>query len=620
MSASAGDSAVLLEVTNLTVRSRLGGRERTITQNISLHVAAGETLGVVGESGSGKSITARAIMGLLPTGLVVSGAVSYGGRQLLELSDREMTAVRGRHIAMIFQDPFTMLNPLMRCGEQIVELVRDTAGRRLSRRARRAQAIARLAEVGIRDAGVADAYPFQLSGGMRQRVGIAAALALDPQLLIADEPSTALDVTTQREILARLHDLQESRGMGMILITHDLRVAFSICDRIDVLYAGSVLERSPADELYAEPRHPYTLGLLLSEPPGDRRVAELRAIPGSVPSPDSVSGRCSFADRCAWQSDACLQTAPALVPISAGRESACLRLSQISAELVAARQESVDASQVDATADTSSSLLSVEALTKTFKSRTGRSARALHDVSIEIGADESVAVVGESGSGKTTLGRCLLGLERPTTGRVVVDGLDISDFDSLSRDNRQRLRRTVQMIFQDPYSTLNPARTVGATLGEALAAGDAGQRRGRDDISQLLDLVGLPRDYATRKPVALSGGERQRVGIARALAVKPKLLVCDEAVSALDVSVQAQILNLLASIRRELGVSYMFISHDLAVVRQIADRVYVLRNGEVVEEGPTESILDQPQHPYTKSLVASIPQANRSWLTNQQEA
>jgi peptide/nickel transport system ATP-binding protein len=464
----------LLAVSDLRISSRLGDHERTITSSVSLRVGAGETLGIVGESGSGKSITARAIVGLLPTGLSATGSVRFRGRELLGLSERELTPVRGREISMIFQDPFTMLNPLMRCGEHIVELLRDESGRRLSRAAKRAQALTRLAEVGIHDRDVVDAYPFQLSGGMRQRVGIAAALARDPELVIADEPSTALDVTTQKEILARLRDLQESRGMGLILITHDLRVAFSICDRINVLYAGSVLERSPAAELGAEPMHPYTLGLLLSEPPGDRRVAKLEAIPGSVPEPDDVAGRCTFADRCAWQRAVCVDGAPPLVNVGLDRESACIRLPEIADELVLARLAGDQAVSALDPMSGRTPLATVTHLDKVFGSGHGRIVQALNAVSIEIGVGESVGIVGESGSGKTTLGRCLLGLEKPTAGQIIIDGVDASDYEKLSRSERRKVIHTTQMIFQDPYSTLNPVRTVGATLREAIGAADPG--------------------------------------------------------------------------------------------------------------------------------------------------
>jgi peptide/nickel transport system ATP-binding protein len=623
--AATGDEP-LLSVSGLRIVSRLQGTERVITVGSDFALAPGETLGIVGESGSGKSMTARAMIGLLPTGVRAEGEVRYGGRNILELPERQLRQLRGAEIAMIFQDPFTMLNPLMRCGAQIVELIRDERGRPLSRKARAEQATRRLAEVGITDPAVADAYPFELSGGMRQRVGIAAAIARDPQVLIADEPSTALDVTTQREILARLRDVQRTRGMGLILITHDLRVAFGLCDRVLVLYAGSVLEVAGADQMEAEPLHPYTLGLLLSDPPVDRRLSEMAAIPGSVPAPDAVMLSCAFAPRCQWRIDACAEAAPPLAEVAPARWSACIRIPEIDADMEAARTEAlaarVDRADSAVTAAGPAPIVAVRDLQKVFGDAraSGRRVAALKGVTLEIGADEAVGLVGESGSGKTTLGRCLVGLERPTGGTVLVDGVDIADTAKMSSAERRRRRRTVQMVFQDPYSTLNPSRTVGSTLGEALlATGDQIRDVGRA-VSDLLEQVGLPGTYAERKPVALSGGERQRVAVARALAVRPQLIVCDEPVSALDVSVQAQILNLLTAVRAQFGVSYLFISHDLAVVRQVAERVYVLRQGEVVEEGKTSDVLDHPQHWYTRKLVESIPSSDAAWLAQAAEA
>ena len=599
----------LLRVRDLRIASRIGTRERTIAAGVELEVREGEALAIVGESGSGKSMTARAIVGLLPPGVHAEGEVTWGGRDLLRLSRRELTAVRGSEIALIFQDPFTMLNPLMRCGEQIAELLRDDGGRRLRRRARRAEAVRRLAEVGIDDAAVADAFPFQLSGGMRQRVGIAAALARDPRLVIADEPSTALDVTTQQELLERLKGLQESRGMGLILITHDLRVAFSTCDRVEVLYAGAVLEEGPAHAIEEEPRHPYTLGLLLTEPPLDRRLDALPVIPGSVPDADEVAGGCAFAARCAWAEPACTDGAPALAGAGSDRRTACRRAGEIADELDERRRELV-AARVEPPAADGAPLVEVRSIAKVFGGERGeRTVVALDDVSLEVAAGECVALVGESGSGKTTLGRCLLGLERPDAGTLLVDGIDASDYDALPAAERRRLRRTIQMVFQDPYATLNPARTIGATLKEAVLVHDPRRADVRGRVEELLVQVGLAPAYAERKPVALSGGERQRVAVARALAGEPRVIVCDEAVSALDVSVQAQILNLLASVREQLGVSYLFITHDLAVVRQVADRVYVLEHGRLVEHGRCADVLDDPQDPYTRTLIGSIPTA-----------
>jgi peptide/nickel transport system ATP-binding protein len=600
-------SAPLLTATGLRVHHVGAHGRRAIVNAIDLHVSPGETIGILGESGSGKSLSARAIIGLLPSGVVASGRVEYEGQDLLSLKERALRRIRGREVGLVMQDPFTMLNPLLRCGVQVTEGLLDDKGRRLGQQQRRAEAVRRLAEVGIKDESVADRYPFELSGGMRQRVGIAAALARDPKLLIADEPSTALDVTTQREILALLKSLQESRGMGLILITHDLRVASEVCERIYVLYAGSVLEAAPAEALDREPRHPYTLGLLRSEPPADRRLATLPVIGGSVPRADDVAGQCPFAARCQWALDACRAGHPALRPLEDGtRRSACIRAEEIRAEMREARRATDVAAVGEAERAAGSALVTVRDLVKVYR-RGDQETAALRGVSLEIGENEAVGLVGESGSGKTTLGRCLIGLERPTSGTIEIAGIAAHDYGAVTPRDRAALRRTVQIVFQDPYSSLNPVRTIGATLEEAVLAHDGRARKVEREVAQLLARVGLPADYAQRKPAALSGGERQRVAIARALAIRPRLIVCDEPVSALDVSVQAQIINLLTSLRDELGVSYLFITHDLAVVRQAVERVYVLLRGEVVEAGEAGAVLDRPQHDYTKLLVASVP-------------
>jgi peptide/nickel transport system ATP-binding protein len=585
-----------LVVEGLHIGSSLAGRRQTIVAEIDLRVAEGETVGIVGESGSGKSLTARALLGLLPPGVSASGSVRFDGEELLGRPERVLRRFRGRHISLLLQDPYTLLNPLMRVGRQITETLDN----------RRGEAGRRLAEVGIADTSVARQYPFQLSGGMRQRVGIAAALASDPEILIADEPSTALDVTTQKEILRLLRSIQERRGMGLILITHDLRVAFSMCDRIYVLYAGSVLEVAPAVQLERIPLHPYSLGLLLSEPPLDRRLASLAAVEGSVPTPDEVADRCPFAPRCGWCRPACIAGPVALAPVDDGRLSACVRIGEIRTELAAARAAATREAPLPARAPADAEpLAQTVELVKRFGDM-----QALGGVSLEVYSGESVGLVGESGSGKSTLARCLLGLEQPTSGRIVVDGVDATDYGALREGDLRRVRGAVQIIFQDPYSSLNPARSVGGTLGEALSVSAVGST-----TAELLERVRLPASYARRKPAALSGGERQRVAIARALAVRPKLIVCDEPVSALDVSVQAQILNLFREIREELGIAYLFITHDLAVVRQVAERVYVLYRGTVVESGPIDSVLDHAQHQYTRRLVESVPSTETDWLT-----
>ena len=599
----------LLTVRDLRIVGSVAGRERTIVAGLSLDLSVGETVGIVGESGSGKSMTARALVGLLPDGVTAHGDIRYAGRPL-----RGGTrAVRGSDIALIFQDPFTMLNPLMPCGDQISELLTGPGGRRLRRAARREEAVRRLAEVGIDDPGVARAYPFELSGGMRQRVAIAAAIARDPKVLIADESTTALDVTTQREILDHLSRLQRSRGMGLILITHDLRVAFSVCDRVAVLYAGSLLEQGPATAIDRDPRHPYTLGLLLSEPPGDRRLERLDAIEGSVPAAEKVADQCAFAARCRWARERCVAARPPLTTVAPGRTSACVREDEIVEQMRSLRDAARHPVAAPAPDARSGALVEVRDLYKRYgeRQRGKRAVQALAGVSIEIGAGESVGLVGESGSGKTTLARSIVGLEAPDAGEIRIDGIDASDYRGLPRSRHEQVRRTVQMVFQDPYSTLNPARTIGATLRECLAARGVRRADHRGRVSELLQQVGLPAEYAARKPVALSGGERQRVAVARALAADPRLIVCDEVVSALDVSVQAQILNLLLSLRRDHGVGYLFVTHDLAVARQITDRIYVLRRGEIVESGPTAQVLDRPTHPYTRTLIGSVPGAER---------
>ncbi len=608
----AQDAGRLLEAVDLSIESRIGGDRRSIVTGVDLSLGAAETVGVVGESGSGKSMTARALVGLLPGGLSARGQVLLEGRNLLDMSQRQLGQIRGTEIALVLQDPFTMLNPVTRCGRQVTDVLRDANGRRLGRRARREEAERRLAEVGVPEA--VDRYPFELSGGMRQRVAIAAALAGDPRILIADEPSTALDVTTQKEMLDLLKSLQVSRSMGLLLITHDLRVAFSTCDRLYVMYAGSLLEVGAASAVEAEPLHPYTLGLLLSEPPADRRLTELVAIPGSVPAPDDVATICPLAPRCQWSRPKCEAAKPPLMAVTPGRLSACVRVDEITDEMRSLRHRAERPAAVEHPSEVPVPLVTVMNLEKRFPGPTRRRDSpptvALGGVSIDVGAAESVGLVGESGSGKTTLARCLVGLETPTAGTITIDGVDASSYGSLSREELQKLRRTVQIVFQDPYSSLNPLRSVGSALKEVLELHRRGQPSAEGGVAELLGRVGLPASYARRKPVALSGGERQRVAIARALAVRPRLIICDEPVSALDVSVQAQILGLFRSLREDLGVGYLFITHDLAVVRQIVERVYVLYRGEVVESGPVDTVLDDPQHDYTVRLVESVPRSS----------
>jgi peptide/nickel transport system ATP-binding protein len=597
----------------LTVRGlSISGAGRAITVGTDLDVARGETVAIVGESGSGKSLTARAIARLLPPGVTAGGTIRYDDIDLQSLPDPDMRSIRGRRLSLLLQDPFAMMNPLMKCGAHIEEMLVDQPAF-AARSARKAEVARRLQEVGIADADIADRMPFQLSGGMCQRVALAAALARDPEILIADEPSTALDVTTQAEIIKLLKRIREARAMSLILITHDLRLAFSMCDRIYVLYAGSLLEVGDAQAVERDPFHPYTLGLLLSEPPADRRVPKLIAIRGQVPHADDVAGRCTFADRCDWANDACRTAKPELLNVAPGRFTACIRRTEIKDEMRALRGAAREtAATRGVPLSTAVPIVRVNGLVKTFAGRRSRPIHALKGVSIEIQPGESVGLVGESGSGKTTLGRTLVGLETPSDGSIEIAGIETSRFSALTPADRAQVRRTIQMVFQDPYSTLNPRHSVARSLAEAIrTTGRADKAHLRERVAELLREVGLPEHYAERRPVSLSGGERQRVAIARALSVRPKVLVCDEPVSALDVSVQAQILNLFKRLQGELGLSYLFITHDLAVVRQVADRVYVLYLGEIVEHGATEDVMSRPKHPYTRRLIESIPQGGQ---------
>ncbi len=457
-----GTSEALLSVRNLSISSSGNRGPRKIVLGADLVIHRGETVGIVGESGSGKSMTARAIVRLLPEGVNSAGQVLFDGRDLQAFSRTDMTRLRGRRIALLFQDPFTMLNPLRKCGTHISEGLAEDHGRA----ARRKEAIRRLAEVGIVDAHVAEKYPFQLSGGMRQRVALAAALAHDPDLLIADEPTTALDVTTQAAILELIDRLRRSRGMSVLLITHDLRVAFSACDRVYVMYAGAVLEVAAAADIEREPLHPYSLGLLMSEPPVTGRLQRLASIEGQVADPSRVEAVCVFSPRCKWSAASCVAQRPALEEAGPGRLTACLRIHEIRSELNAVRTSAGDLvySENEDGSPSRRPVVEIRDLYKVFQGREGHEVHALRGVSLEIGINESVGLVGESGSGKTTLGRCLVGLDTPTEGVIRIDNTDVSNYRLLSRVERASVRKLVQIVFQDPYSCLDPRQTVGAAF------------------------------------------------------------------------------------------------------------------------------------------------------------
>ncbi len=615
----ASRSAPVIEVHDLCVSFKTEDGVARAVDGVSFEIAQGETLALVGESGCGKSVTSLAIMGLLPIppGNISHGRVLYAGRDLLLMPKHQLHRIRGNEISMVFQEPMTSLNPVFTVGEQIAEAVMLHKGR--NRREALAAATEMLELVKVPDPGrIARSYPHQLSGGMRQRVMIAMALSCGPKLLIADEPTTALDVTTQAQILDLIRKLQQELGTAILFITHDLGVVAEVADRVVVMYAGRIVEEAPVAELLANPRMPYTAALLGSIPHLDRaggvRHGRVESIPGSLPDPlDSIAG-CSFELRCRHATEKCKEHEPALERIQGRRKVRCHYwhdLDLASSPKPAAREPRPLEKKHDTEPEADASFVRVEGLETKFPIRGGLFYRiignvaAVRGVSLDVRRGEVLGLVGESGSGKTTLGRNLLGLIEPTAGRVVFDGQEVT---AAPPATLKALRRRMQMVFQDPYGSLNPRMTVGDILSEPyiihhLAAG--GERA--DRVSALLERVGLSPDHAGRFPHEFSGGQRQRVGIARALAVQPSFLVADEPVSALDVSVQAQILNLLGDLKADLALTVLFIAHDLGVVAYLADRVAVMYLGRIVEIGPTRSIYENPIHPYTEALLSAVP-------------
>jgi peptide/nickel transport system ATP-binding protein len=574
---------------------------------VSLSVAKGETLGIVGESGCGKTMTALSIMRLLPPGGRVSGgSIRFGDTDLATLDEAGMRAVRGNRVGMIFQDPMTSLNPCLTIGDQVAETVL------LHRDANRAQARARAEEVlelvGLPDvARRYDSYPHQLSGGMRQRVVIAMALACEPKLLIADEPTTALDVTIQKQILRLIDELRARLGMAVILVTHDLGVIAGHADRVAVMYAGKIVETSPTRELFANPRHPYTEALFRSLPENVDPDRELFAIPGLPPDLSDPPPGCRFAARCSYATEQCHTEQPALT--DGDHPFACFHPLG-STERAATNPRTEPAARADGTA-----LLDVRNLVRDYpvtsngvlRRRIG-SVSAVADVSFEVRAGETFGLVGESGCGKSTVGRLLVAEDTPTAGTVSFDGTEIS---GRSPRALRELRRDFQLMFQDPYGSLDPRMRVRSILREPLAIQHRGSSGEQDRaVASLLDEVGLPRAALDKYPHEFSGGQRQRIGLARALALRPRLIVADEPVSALDVSVQAQILNLMRALQRDHDLTYVFISHDLSVVRYIATTIGVMYLGKLVEVGPAEQVYSSPAHPYTKGLIDAIPLAD----------
>ncbi|MBF9135049.1 ABC transporter ATP-binding protein [Plantactinospora sp. S1510] len=612
----AGENEPLLRLRNLHTDIALRRGTVHALDDVNLEVRPGETLGIVGESGSGKTMTALSVMGLLPSGgSVVGGQILFEGRDLRSLPTDEVRRIRGVRMGMVFQDPLTSLNPTMRIGTQVAEPLRvhEGAGKAQARE----RAIEILRRVGMpRPDRIVDNYPHELSGGMRQRVAIAMALICSPRLLIADEPTTALDVTTQRQILELLDDLREEFGMAVILVTHDLGVIAGRADRVAVMYAGRVVETAATAELFRSPRHRYTEALMEALP--EMAVREpgvperLYSIPGLPPDLSRPPAGCRFAPRCRFGTDECRTTEVTLS--TGGHQHACLHPVALTTAAPAARTAPVSAPAVDASGPAPEPILSVRGLVKDYEATTGGLLRrttgrvsAVAGVSFEVRPGETFGLVGESGCGKSTVGRLVVGLEQPTDGQIVLDGTDIA---RLPRRERRRMHRQVQLMFQDSYAAMNPRMRVDAILSEPLEiqqVGDTAARRAR--IGTLLDQVGLSRRVLERYPHEFSGGQLQRIGLARSLALQPRLIVGDEPVSALDVSIQAQVLNLMRDLQRELGLAYVFISHDLSVVDYMADRIGVMYLGKLVEVGPAYDVVRSARHPYTQALLDAVPSA-----------
>jgi peptide/nickel transport system ATP-binding protein len=588
---------------------------------LDLSIRRGETFALVGESGCGKSMTALALLRLLPdNGRVTRGRVEVEGREVLGLPEAAMRAVRGGKVAMIFQEPATSLNPVMRVGRQIVEAIE--AHTELRGAAARARAIEWLGRVGIPEPERRiDEYPFRLSGGQKQRVMIAMALACEPEVLVADEPTTALDVTIQAQILDLLATLQREQGMAMLLITHDLAVVSQMADRVALMYAGEIVEVAEAADFFAAPKHPYARLLLQALPDARRRGERLAAIAGSVPPLWQRFEGCRFTPRCDRAFEACPGTRPALVPLDATRSVRCLLYTELAppSDLppdVGPGDVPSHAPTVEAKAAADAAvLLDVQHLTVRFPLRSGflqRSAgafTAVDGVSFSVRAGRTLALVGESGCGKTTTGKAIVQLLRGSAtieGRALLHGQDLF---ALEGDALQAARRRIQIIFQDPFASLNPRLRVQEVLEEGMVAlrPDWSPPERRSRLDALVEQVGLRPDALGRYPHEFSGGQRQRIAIARALAVEPDLIVCDEPTSALDVSVQAQILNLLERLQRELGLALVLITHNIAVVEFLADDIAVMHRGRIEEQGPAGEVLAAPRSAYTRTLLDAVP-------------
>ena len=602
----------LLEVTDLAVTFPTDGEPVTAVRGVSYSVAPGEVVAMVGESGSGKSVSAMAVVGLLPEYARVRGSVRLHDTELLGLGDDAMSRFRGKAVGMVFQDPMSALTPVYTVGDQIAEAIQIHQPR-VGKKAARHRAVELLELVGIaQPERRARAFPHELSGGERQRVVIAIAIANDPDLLICDEPTTALDVTVQAQILEVLKTARDITGAGVLIITHDLGVVAEFADRALVMYAGRVVESAGVYDLYRDRQMPYTVGLLGSVPRlGAAQGTRLVPIPGAPPSLVGLPPGCPFAPRCPLVIDECRAAEPDLLPVGADHGAACIRTDQVDGRTA----EEIYGVNTEAHATASGDspvVVRVRDLVKTFSLTKGvvlrRSVgevRAVDGVSFELCQGRTLGIVGESGSGKSTTLHEILELVAPQSGSIEVLGTDVA---TLTASQRRVLRRDIQVVFQDPVASLDPRLPVSDLLAEPLLANGFGKSETNARVAELLDIVGLRRADAARYPAEFSGGQKQRIGIARALALQPKILALDEPVSALDVSIQAGIINLLLDLQERFGLSYLFVSHDLSVVRHLAHQVVVMYGGTIVEHGDSQQVFDNPQHEYTRRLLGAVPQ------------
>lgn len=602
--------AKLLEVKDLQVRFHTPEGVIHAVESVNISLDEGETLAIVGESGCGKSVTARSIMRLIaPPGKIEGGSITFRGRDILALDDSELRQFRGGEVAMIFQEPMTSLNPVFSVKDQLVEAI--MIHQRVSKKEAVEKAIRLLEITGIPSpAERIENYPHQLSGGMRQRVMIAMGLSCKPKMLIADEPTTALDVTIQAQILQIMRDLKKEFGMAIMLITHDMGVVAEMAERVAIMYAGRIVENRSVNDLFADPQHPYTEGLMNSIPGLDATADRLHVIKGNVPNLLDLPKGCSFYDRCPYGVERCRTEVPTLEKGNGNLEVACFNYRDLrenkGIEVISAKQPypKFEKNEKDV-------LIKVENLTKQFKISDNsfiarkKTVHAVDNVSFSIMRGETFGLVGESGSGKTTTGRVILGLEEATSGKVFFDGRSLFD---LSPVEQKKLREKVQIIFQDPYSSLNPRMRIETIIGEGLRIHSTLSKKEKDEkIISAMKSVGLEDYHADRYPHEFSGGQRQRIGIARALVLDPEFIVCDEPVSALDVSIQAQILNLLKDLQQSHNLTYLFIAHNLSVVRHICDRIGVMYLGNLMEVAEAEELNTRPLHPYTKALLSAAP-------------